>query len=276
MKMTSCENAQQSSTAAARKQRPFTIAVEGNIGAGKSTFLEHYAKVKQVEIVPEPVYKWQQMGGQNLLELQYQDPGRWSHLVQSYIQLTMAQNHVQPLTAPGKEIKMLERSIQSSRHCFIQNFHDTGKMSEAGFRVLVEWFDFLSQEGNGMDIGVDMFIYLRTSPKVAYQRLQKRARKEEEVVPLAYLEQVHDLHERWIDSIKSEGRVPVLVVDADQDVKETPDIYSRHEDKILGNSNNAKTKIRHTSSSSSSSSSSPRKPLSSLSNNLTNRVVGSA
>ena len=71
----------------AGNKRPFTIAVEGNIGAGKSTFLEHFSKVTAVEVFPEPVAKWQNMGGQNLLELQYSDPERWSHLVQSYIQV---------------------------------------------------------------------------------------------------------------------------------------------------------------------------------------------
>ena len=59
------------------------------------------------------------------------------------LQLTMAENHTAPLCGADKEVKMLERSIQSSRHCFIQNFRDTGKMSEAGYRVLVEWFEFL-------------------------------------------------------------------------------------------------------------------------------------
>ena len=74
-------------TSGAGNKRPFTIAVEGNIGAGKSTFLEHFSKVTAVEVFPEPVAKWQNMGGQNLLELQYSDPERWSHLVQSYIQV---------------------------------------------------------------------------------------------------------------------------------------------------------------------------------------------
>ena len=77
-------------TSGAGNKRPFTIAVEGNIGAGKSTFLEHFSKVTAVEVFPEPVAKWQNMGGQNLLELQYSDPERWSHLVQSYIQVKQA------------------------------------------------------------------------------------------------------------------------------------------------------------------------------------------
>ena len=97
----------------------------------------------------------------------------------------MAENHTAPLSGDEKEVKMLERSIQSSRHCFIQNFRDTGKMSEAGYKVLVEWFEFLSARSTDMD--VDMFIYLRTSPEIAYQRVQERARKEEEVTSTTIL-----------------------------------------------------------------------------------------
>ena len=29
------------------KSRPFTVLVEGNIGCGKTTFLQHFAKVRQ-------------------------------------------------------------------------------------------------------------------------------------------------------------------------------------------------------------------------------------
>lgn len=247
--------------------RPFTIAVEGNIGAGKSTFLDHFAKVESVQVLPEPVAKWQDMGGHNLLELQYSDPERWSHLVQSYIQLTMAENHTAPLSGEDKKVKMLERSIQSSRHCFIQNFRDTGKMSEAGYKVLVEWFEFLTARSTDMD--VDMFIYLRTTPEVAYQRVQERARKEEEVVPLAYLKQVHDLHEKWIKSIQN---VPVLIVDANQDVTQVPDIYSRHEADIFSNlhKNSPKSIVA-------TPEKAPRSPRKALANmtNASNRVIGS-
>ena len=77
---------------------------------------------------------------------------------------------------------MMERSLFSARHCFVENLHDSGKMSDAEFSVLCEWFDFLAS-GNlsSVDVGVDLIIYLRTKPEVAYERKKSRARKEEEV-----------------------------------------------------------------------------------------------
>ena len=77
---------------------------------------------------------------------------------------------------------MMERSLFSARHCFVENLHDTGKMCDAEYSVLCEWFDFLASGGaSKVDIGVDLIVYLRTSPEVAYERKKARARKEEEV-----------------------------------------------------------------------------------------------
>ena len=76
----------------------------------------------------------------------------------------------------------MERSLFSARHCFVENLHDSGNMSDAEFSVLCEWFDFLaSGQLSKIDVGVDLIIYLRTSPEVAYERKKSRARKEEEV-----------------------------------------------------------------------------------------------
>ena len=76
----------------------------------------------------------------------------------------------------------MERSLFSARHCFVENLHDTGKMCDAEYSVLCEWFDFLASGGaSKVDIGVDLIVYLRTSPEVAYERKKARARKEEEV-----------------------------------------------------------------------------------------------
>ena len=77
---------------------------------------------------------------------------------------------------------MMERSLFSARHCFVENLHDTGKMSDAEYSVLCEWFDFLAGGGaSKVDIGVDLIVYLRTTPETAYERKKSRARKEEEV-----------------------------------------------------------------------------------------------
>ena len=82
-----------------KEKRPFTVVVEGNIGSGKTTFLEHFSAKDIVEVVTEPVEEWRNVGGHNLLQLMYENPSRWSHIFQSYVQLTMTKNHVRKLSS---------------------------------------------------------------------------------------------------------------------------------------------------------------------------------
>lgn len=51
----------------ANKSKPFTVVVEGNIGSGKTTFLNHFNKFHDVEVLQEPVEKWRNVQGHNLL-----------------------------------------------------------------------------------------------------------------------------------------------------------------------------------------------------------------
>lgn len=47
--------------------RPITICVEGNIGCGKTTLLNYMANHSDVEVMEEPVKKWRNVKGKNLL-----------------------------------------------------------------------------------------------------------------------------------------------------------------------------------------------------------------
>lgn len=51
----------------APKKQPFTVFIEGNIGAGKTTFLNHFRKHEDVCLHTEPVEKWRNVQGINLL-----------------------------------------------------------------------------------------------------------------------------------------------------------------------------------------------------------------
>lgn len=50
-----------------RGKAPYTVFIEGNIGAGKTTFLNHFKKYEDVCLHTEPVEKWRNVLGINLL-----------------------------------------------------------------------------------------------------------------------------------------------------------------------------------------------------------------
>lgn len=194
-------------------KKNFTVTVEGNIGCGKSTFLEHFLGSKNVEIYSEPVEMWKNLKGVNVLDLMYKDAKRWSLAFQSYVQLTMLQIHAKRQSKP---IKLMERSIFSARYCFVENLFNCGSMPSVDHSVLEEWYQWLLANEN---VNVDLVVYLRASPEICYERLKKRNREEESTVPLSYLTTLHDLHEDWLVK-QTSGRVPapVLVLDANKDI----------------------------------------------------------
>ena len=71
-----------------KRSRPFVVSVEGNIGSGKSTMLDYFDKFPEVELLPEPVKQWTDLGGHNMLQKLYEDPKKYNFQFQSYVLLT--------------------------------------------------------------------------------------------------------------------------------------------------------------------------------------------
>lgn len=204
------------------------ICIEGNIASGKTTCLEYFSRTSNVEVLTEPISKWRNVRGHNPLGLMYQDPTRWGLTLQTYIQLTMLDRHLATIAAP---VRMMERSIYSAKYIFVQNLFKSGKMPEVDFAVLSEWFDWIT--GN-IHIPVDLIVYLQTSPQTCYERLNQRCREEEKVIPMEYLESIHQLHEDWlINRTSAPVPAPVLVIPADHDLQNMLLRYEENRDKIL-------------------------------------------
>ncbi len=83
-------------------------------------------------------------------------------------------------------MKITTSKCYSARYCFVENLYQAGKMEESEYLVLSEWFNFLVTCPQ-MDFKIDHIIYLRTDPEVAYERIKKRSRVEENLIPLQYL-----------------------------------------------------------------------------------------
>jgi len=211
------------------KQRPFIVSIEGNIGSGKSTMLKYFEKFSDVELVPEPVAQWCDVNGHNLLAKLYEDPERWSFQFQSYVQLTRLQLLKKPTNC---SVKIIERSIQNNRFCFLENARKEKSLTGSELEVLFEWYTWLD---NNLGIPLDLIVYLRTSPQVAYDRLRQRGRKEEAGVPMKFIEGLHQSYEDWLIS-QSQGKLPapLLVLDADQGIEKMLETYEKFTDEIRG------------------------------------------
>jgi deoxyadenosine/deoxycytidine kinase len=169
-----------------------SISIEGNIGAGKSTFLSIVDQWLDAQVVYEPHKKWQEVGGENLLEKFYNDTTRWAYTFQTFAFVSRV---VQQETIGRKSdhiFQVLERSVFSDRYCFAKNCFQMGTMTALEWKLYQEWFSWLV---NTYARPLSGFIYLQTDPKVCYKRLQKRNRMEEADVSQEYLNMIHDKHE---------------------------------------------------------------------------------
>ena len=98
------------------------------------------------------------------------------------MQLTRLQLLKKPTSC---SVKIIERSIQNNRFCFLENARKEGSLSGAELEVLVSWYDWMD---SSIGLPLDLIVYLRTSPGVAYERLRQRGRKEEAGVPMEFIE----------------------------------------------------------------------------------------
>ncbi len=216
------------------KELQRSFIVEGNIGAGKSTFLHILKQYLNVQIMLEPHEQWQNVGdGHNLLDLFYKDPTRWAYSFQSYAFITrimMQQAHAR--TNPYT-IQILERSVFSDRYCFALNAHELNYMNPLEWKIYQEWFTWLVDDYLPKPDG---FIYLRTNPTICYNRLKKRNRNEETTVSLEYITKLHQKHENWLVEKKgiapSIAQIPVLVLECDADFERNKAEQEKHVEQV--------------------------------------------
>jgi deoxyadenosine/deoxycytidine kinase len=195
------------------------ISIEANIGAGKSTLLRELKKrfPTTINIIGEPLDEWQTMtdeskGNKNILELFYNDIPEYGFV----FQMNALKTRIEKNNREKQETKVniVERSIISDHYIFAKKLKDEGKMNLIEWQVYEEWYKWLS---GAFDVLPDAMIYLRCSPEIAYERVKKRNRSEEESITLEYLRSLHQYHEELLIENPS---LNVKIIDVNEDFEE--------------------------------------------------------
>lgn len=206
----------------------FKVSIEGNIGSGKSTFIDYLSKRSGREellfdLYEEPVREWQNLNGVNLLEATYKDPTRNGFAFQSYAMLTMLKLYLTKPSSPC-EFKVFERSFLSARYCFLKRMLQKNWIDKISSDVLNEWFDFFECK---LLMVPNLIIYIKTSPKKAMERIEKRGRLEEKNIELESINELHELHEEWLAHNKRTTNIKVFEIDGDLDSGEIIEEYEK-------------------------------------------------
>lgn len=215
------------------QKKRLTFCVEGNISVGKSTFLQKIANETLelrdiVEVVPEPVGKWQDVGPEhfNILDAFYAEPERYAYTFQNYVFVTRVMQERE--SAGGiKPLRLMERSVFTDRMVFVRAVHEARWMSEMEISIYDSWFDPVVSCMPGLV--PDGFIYLRASPDTCHKRLMMRKRAEEGGVTLDYLQGLHEKHESWLIPLQhgNRGVLSVSQLPKHMDSSLHPDIRDR-------------------------------------------------
>ena len=182
----------------------YIFSIEGNIGSGKSTLIEKLKKFENVYFLPEPVDTWNtitDLSGVTILEKYYQDQEKYAFPFQMMAYITRLSLIK---AAPDNCIVFTERCVFTDREIFAKMLYDSGKIDLISYLIYNKWFD----EFNVLPLSG--IIYMKTSPETCFNRILTRNRKGE-TIPIEYLQNCHNYHEKWINSTTT----PVLVLDGE-------------------------------------------------------------
>lgn len=200
--------------------------IEGNIGAGKSTFLTLFKQymtknIQSSNLLLEPVERWlntKDSTGKHILQYYYEDQKKYGFAFQMNAFISRV-HEIEEMKSQGCAVNFVERSVYTDKNVFTTLNYENGNIGEIELKVYEDWFKVLTEK---FDVSPSGFIYLKTSPETCYQRIKKRSRSGESDIPLEYLEQLDILHTIWLEDEKKKG-IKVLEIDVSEDYTESPE-----------------------------------------------------
>jgi deoxyadenosine/deoxycytidine kinase len=174
------------------------IAIEANIGAGKSTIIAALREAfPDVPMHVEPVDAWRDM-----LAAFYDNRNRWAFA----LQMMILKEYVGPKYR-GKKTFVSERCMYSCRYVFGQTLFSEGSLTEKEWKLFKDYCDAFEA-----DVAPDVIVYVRTDPATCLERIAARGRPAEEPMTLEYLQKLNFQYENIVKYFPG----VVRVVDGDR------------------------------------------------------------
>jgi len=194
------------------------ISIEGNIGVGKSTFIEKILinNFEDCEKVSEPVELWKTFtdeNNKNILQMFYEDKKRWSYSFQNIACITRMMKIEEIVRNSNKKYIFLDRSLGTDSNVFEKMLYNDGDISLIEHKMYELWCSFYKNYVR--DNNKIIYIYLKSDSKVCLERIKKRNRIEESSITIDYLNKLNDYHDEWL--LKDDNRNNVIILDCNED-----------------------------------------------------------
>lgn len=181
------------------------IYIEGNIGSGKSTFIDNLKKYIDEKglyalILQEPVKEWLKLKdskGVNVLEHYYKDSKKYAFAFQMNAFISRVKDIVDFKNKYPNKLIFVERSVYTDKNVFCHMNYLNGNITEMEYKIYNQWFDFYSEH---FDLKPDAYIYFKTDYNICLERIKKRDRNGEDAIPIEYLKSLEEFHNSWLEA----------------------------------------------------------------------------
>lgn len=177
------------------------IAIEGNIGVGKSTLAGNLKEHLNCVVMDEPVKE------NPYLELFYQDPKRYGLEMQFFLAGSRLKMHFEAIQEASRGIVILDRSIYGdSVFCKLNNRF--GNISNLGRETYFNFWNAIYPM-----IGIpEKIIYLDAKTETCMDRIKLRGREYEKAIDVNYIIGLSELYKEMIRDMGKLGS-QVYVID---------------------------------------------------------------
>jgi deoxyadenosine/deoxycytidine kinase len=199
---------------------PLVLSLEGNIGSGKTTLFEalkrRFADSPHIVFLSEPLHDWNTVvdsAGTTILQKYYSDQVKYAFSFQMLAFTSRLAALRAALRSVAVQIIVTERSLCTDSEIFAQMLYHDGKLEDVEYQIYLKCFhEFIGEQPP------IYFVYLKTDPLVALERVQRRSRPGE-AIPLAYLANCDQYHDRWLLAKPADQ---LLQLDANADIRLEP------------------------------------------------------
>lgn len=172
------------------------IAIEGNIGAGKTTLATKIAEDCNAKLVLE------RFADNPFLPKFYKDQNRYAFP----LEMSFLADRYQQLTDDLAQFDLFKDFIVADYHIFKSLIFAKVTLHEDEFRLYKTMFDIIHRETSKPDL----YIYLYQNTEHLLANIKKRGRSYEQEIPAEYLERIN---RGYLDYIKTQTDLNILVID---------------------------------------------------------------